>query len=115
MRAGDQGFLLADKPLSVERLSTGIEGVRSDTGQILTLLKMGARSEMLDRARVHSTRSVRKDASGRAGAGGARANAPSNPNASRSPSSVDLAAQPCVSVERARDAGAASPARQRAS
>ncbi|MFM0608672.1 hypothetical protein PQR05_29500 [Paraburkholderia sediminicola] len=105
MKADGNGFLIADKPLSVENLTSGIEGVRSDTSAILALLKMGARSDMQDRARVRSASNGRNDAPGRADAGGgACSDVASNPNASRQPSPADPAAPPRAKVERARDA-----------
>ena len=60
MKADGNGFLIADKPLSVEHLSRGIDGVRTDTSAILAILKTGARQAVQDRARVRSTGGYRE-------------------------------------------------------
>ncbi|MFM0300384.1 hypothetical protein PQQ99_09720 [Paraburkholderia sediminicola] len=104
MKADGNGFLIADKPLGVEHLSSDIEGVRNDTSAILALLKMGVRSDMQDRARVRSATYGRKRAPGVDTSSGARAGTASNSNASRQPSRTDPATTARANVERTRDA-----------
>ncbi|WP_175712239.1 glycoside hydrolase family 19 protein [Burkholderia ambifaria] len=55
LRSDSRGFLIADRPLRVDDLADGIDGVRSDTSAILALLKSRGRAARLAEARVNSS------------------------------------------------------------
>lgn len=54
LNSDSRGFLIADKPLRIDELADGIDGVRSDTSAILALLKSSRRTARLAEARVNS-------------------------------------------------------------
>ncbi|ABO60615.1 transglycosylase SLT domain-containing protein (plasmid) [Burkholderia vietnamiensis] len=52
IKADSQGFLIADKALDHSDLTSGLNGIRSDTGAILALLQHGAKTGLLRRQKV---------------------------------------------------------------
>jgi hypothetical protein len=52
MKADAQGFLIADRAISVDSLASAMKGVKGDTAAILAMLKVGARASTAARARV---------------------------------------------------------------
>ncbi|WP_175891470.1 hypothetical protein [Burkholderia cepacia] len=47
-----RGFEIADKSLDLSDLTTGLDGIRSDTGAILALLQQGAKMAWLRRQKM---------------------------------------------------------------
>jgi hypothetical protein len=64
MKADANGFLIADRAVSVESLAGAMKGVKGDTAAILALLKVGARATITQRARVLNSGASRGPSAG---------------------------------------------------